>query len=111
MPRGRGSIWRRGAPTCARGCPGYRYSPDRKGEHPQHHFTGALHADGYAGFRDLYKADRNGAVRVAQVACWAHVRRKFHDVHVATGAPIARQVLERIGKLFEVERAINASVR
>ena len=47
------------------------------------------------------------AVRVVEVACWAHARRKFHDVHVATGAPIARQALERIGKLFEVERAIN----
>ena len=42
-----------------------------------------------------------------EVACWAHVRRKFHDVNVATGAPLALQALERIGKLFEVERAIN----
>src|SRR3954454_20927774 len=36
----------------------YRYSPDRKGEHPRGHlsgFRGILQADGYAGFGDLYK--------------------------------------------------------
>jgi hypothetical protein len=31
-----------------------------------------MHADGYAGFEDLY---RSGNVR--EVACMAHVRRKF----------------------------------
>jgi hypothetical protein len=31
-----------------------------------------MHADGYAGFEDLY---RSGAIR--EVACMAHVRRKF----------------------------------
>ena len=88
----------------------YRYSPDRKGEHPQNHlknFKGALHADGYAGFGELYKADKDGIAPVVEVACWSHARRKFHDVHVATGSPLALQALERIGKLFEVERAIN----
>ena len=35
----------------------YRYSQDRKGERPQKHlagFRGHLHADGYAGFGELY---------------------------------------------------------
>src|SRR6185436_8754791 len=35
----------------------FRYSPDRKGEHPLAHlrnFSGVLHADGYAGFEQLY---------------------------------------------------------
>ena len=88
----------------------HRYSPDRKGVHPQGHledFAGALHADGYAGFGELYKPDKNGVVSVLEVACWAHVRRKFHDVHAATTSPIAKEALERIGKLFDVERAVN----
>ena len=79
----------------------YRYSPDRKGVHPQRHladFRGILQADGYAGFGELYKS---GAV--TEVACWAHVRRKFFDIHAANGAPLAHQALERIGALYAVE--------
>ena len=42
----------------------YRYSPDRKGEHPRRHlarFRGFLHADGYAGFGPLYQSRRRQA--------------------------------------------------
>ncbi|HIJ43663.1 MAG TPA: transposase [Rhodospirillaceae bacterium] len=49
----------------------YRYTPDRKGEHPQGHlkaFKGALHADGHAGFGKLYEADKDGVVYVVEVA-------------------------------------------
>jgi hypothetical protein len=41
------------------------------------------------------------------VACWAHVRRKFHDVHLATASPLASEALDRIGALFGIERPIN----
>ena len=37
----------------------YRYSPDRKGEHPRAHlrnFRGILQADAYAGFGPLYQS-------------------------------------------------------
>src|SRR5690348_11878769 len=37
------------------------YSPDRKGEHPQVHlkeFRGVVHADGYAGFNELFVGGR-----------------------------------------------------
>ena len=79
----------------------YRYTPDRKGERPAEHlkgFSGALQADGYAGFDRLYAGGR-----IAEVACWAHVRRKFHDVHAANASPVAREALERIGALYAVE--------
>ena len=52
----------------------YRYTPDRRGEHPQGvlaGFHGHLHADGYAGFEALYGTG-NGRSAVAEVACWAH---------------------------------------
>jgi len=84
----------------------YRYSPDRKGEHPRAQladFRGFLQADGYSGFGQLYEAV-NGQ-QVTEVACWAHVRRKFYDIHVASNAPIAGEALQRIGQLFDVERA------
>jgi transposase len=38
-----------------------------------------LQADAYAGFNELY---RNG--QITEAACWAHARRKIHDVHVRT---------------------------
>jgi transposase len=80
------------------------YSPDRKGEHPVAHlkgFTGVLHADGYAGFNGLYQDGR-----ITEAACWAHVRRKFFDVHAATGSAIAQEALHRIGALYAIEAAI-----
>lgn len=87
----------------------YRYTPDRKGERCREHlsaFAGHLHADGYAGFAELYESAEGKPANVTEVACWAHVRRKFFDVHKANGSPIAREALERIGALFEIERTI-----
>jgi transposase len=80
------------------------YSPDRKGEHPRQHlekFTGVIHADGYAGFKELFAGNR-----IVEAACWAHVRRKFFDVHAAIGSPIAKEALDRIGQLYGVEETI-----
>jgi hypothetical protein len=83
------------------------YSPDRKGEHPQVHlkdFRGVIHADGYAGFNELFVSGR-----IVEAGCWAHVRRKFFDVHAATGSPIAKEALDCIGQLYAVEKTINRS--
>jgi transposase len=82
----------------------FRYSPDRKGEHPLAHlrsFSGVLHADGYAGFEQLYRPGQ-----ISEAACWAHVRRKFFDIHAANDSPIAAEALERIGALYAVEADI-----
>jgi transposase len=95
----------------------YRYTPDRKGEHCRAQlasFTGWLHADGYAGFGKLYEIagasasplPLAGPPRVAEVACWAHVRRGFFDEAKGSGSPIAREALEKIGALFDIERLI-----
>lgn len=86
----------------------YRYSPDRKGEHPQMHlrgFRGILQADAYSGFAPLYAS---GEIREA--ACWAHARRKFYDLYVADRSPIATEALQRIGALYAIEREIRGSV-
>jgi transposase len=81
----------------------YRYSPDRKGEHPRAHlrdFRGILQADGYAGFAKLYG---NGIV---EAACMAHARRKFFDVFERTKSPLAGEALERIAGLYRIEAEI-----
>src|SRR5579862_4807599 len=80
------------------------YSPDRKGEHPRAHlkdFRGVIHADGYAGFNELFIGNR-----IVEAGCWAHARRKFFDVHAAIGSPIAKEVLDRIAQLYAVEEKI-----
>jgi transposase len=82
----------------------FAYSPDRGGEHPVRHlrnFQGALQADAYAGFNQLYKEDR-----IQEVACWAHVRRKFYDLEQAHASPLAREALERIAALYAIEDEI-----
>jgi transposase len=81
----------------------FRYTPDRKAIHPQTHlqpFLGVLQADAYAGFERLY------GERIKEAACWAHVRRKFYDIHVAQTSPIAAEALDRIGRLYAIETEI-----
>ena len=40
------------------------------------------------------------------MACWAHCRRKFHDLEQAHGSPLAREALERIAALYAIEDEI-----
>ena len=82
----------------------FAYSPDRKGEHPHRHlaaFAGTLQADAYAGFKRLYDSGR-----IREAACWAHVRRKFFDIHQAHASPIATEAIQRIGQLYAIESEI-----
>ncbi|MCP5084842.1 MAG: IS66 family transposase [Alphaproteobacteria bacterium] len=80
----------------------YRFSADRRSEHPKVHlesFEGWMHADGYAGFEGLY---RSGAIK--EVACMAHIRRKFVDIVKAQGSVIAEEAVHRIALLYGVEK-------
>lgn len=82
----------------------FAYSQDRKGEHPRQHlkdFRGALQADAYSGFHHLY-----GEGAIYEVACWAHARRKFHDVHLAHASPTTTEAMLRIGALYGIEEEI-----
>ena len=82
----------------------FAYSPDRKSEHPFEHlrsYRGTLQADGFAGFNRLYEKGE-----ILEAACWAHVRRKFHDLFEAHASPIAKEALERIAALYGIEKEI-----
>lgn len=81
----------------------FAYSEDRQGEHPKRHlkdFEGALQADAYAGFHHLYRD------KIYEVACWAHARRKFHDIHVAHASATTTEALARIQALYVIEAEI-----
>ena len=90
--------WVGEAPTAA----WYQFSPDRKGARPSEHlanYTGWMHADGYAGFEELYRSGR-----VHEVACMSHIRRKFVDVHASQGSAIAEETIRRIARLYGIEK-------
>ncbi|MCP4126604.1 MAG: IS66 family transposase, partial [Gammaproteobacteria bacterium] len=82
----------------------YQFTIDRKGEHPVNHlsdYKGWVHADGYAGFNSLFGKDK-----ASEVACMAHIRRKFVDVQQSQGSAIAEEAIKRIAKLYGVEKEV-----
>ena len=82
----------------------FAYSEDRKGEHPRRHlkdFKGALQADAYAGLHHIY-----GDGNIYEVSCWAHARRKLHDIHVVHASPTTTEAMARIGALYGIEEEI-----
>jgi hypothetical protein len=85
----------------------YVYSSNRRAEHPGAHlagFRGMLQVDGYGGFKALRRDRDDGAVVLA--FCWAHLRRRFFDIHAATQSPIAAEALLRIAALYDIEAGI-----
>src|SRR3954463_218910 len=85
----------------------FLYAEDRKGEHPAAHlaeFQGILQVDGYSGFKSLLAGRPPDQIRLA--FCWAHCRRRFYELHQATGSPLAEEALRRIGELYKVEAEI-----
>ena len=100
-----GRIWtyiRDQRPWAGQAPPGavYYFSPNRKGEHPRKHLEnsrGILQADAYSGFKALYERHTDGSVQFREAACWAHLRRDFHDVWTGTKSEIAKEALDRIG--------------
>ena len=85
----------------------YQFSVDRKGIRTIGHlkdYSGWMHADGYAGFEKLYQTGR-----IREVACMAHVRRKFVDVQQSQGSAIAEEAIMRIAALYAVEKEARGS--
>ena len=110
----KGRIWayvRDQRPWAGEAPPGavYRFAPDWKEEHVREHLgraRGILQADCYKGYAKLYASTPDGAAPLREAACWAHLRRDFHDVWTATKSGIAREALDRIGALYDIERMI-----
>src|SRR5512135_2838612 len=80
----------------------YDYTPRRTRDGPEQflkEFCGYLQADAFSGYDRLCAGPD-----VIEVACWAHVRRKFFEAR--TSAPVlAHAALARIRQLYAVEHA------
>jgi hypothetical protein len=82
----------------------FTYAPGRSGQHADNilsGFSGILQVDGYAGYNRLLKRP---AQDVTLAYCWAHARRKLHDVAQSGAAPIAQEGLAQIQALYRIEK-------
>ena len=61
-------------------------------------YTGALVVDDFAGYKELFKS-----TPMRELACWAHARRKFFELHAANKSVMAAEALTRIAAIYEVE--------
>ncbi len=108
-----------GAPPAAM----FYYSRDRGGAHVEAHlanWSGVLQADAYGGYNRLYDVDRM-PTPILKAACWAHARRPFFalaDIEASARrnaegkvpvpiSPLALEIVQRMDRLFEIERGIN----
>jgi len=82
----------------------FTYAPGRSGQHADNilkGFSGTLQVDGYAGYNRLLKRPAHD---VTLAYCWAHARRKLHDVAQSGAAPIAQEGLAQIQALYRIEK-------
>src|SRR5215813_6117634 len=86
----------------------YRFEDSRGGECVERHlagFTGILQVDGYAAYNRLARsAGANEGVTLA--ACFAHVRRRFYELHVNESSRLATQTVTTMAGLWEIEADI-----
>ena len=93
----------------------YSYAPGRGSEHASallKDFRGILQTDGYVAYKSVAGATggtgdkRSDGTGVTLAHCWAHCRRRFFDIAKAGPAPIAREALQRIAALYQIEAEI-----
>lgn len=89
----------------------FDYQTSRAGAHARaflQDWQGHLMVDDYSGYKALFAAGPT------ELACLAHIRRKFFEVHAASGSPVADEALRRIGQLYAIEQqgaALSAPAR
>ena len=64
-------------------------------------YRGILQCDGYAGYRKLARASHSNGLRLA--GCWAHLRRRFFDLHANGESVVATATVEQMKLLWAVE--------
>lgn len=98
--------------------PGHRiivfdYQGNRSGQHARNFlggWQGHLMVDDYNGYKALFAGDGNNTA-CTELACLAHIRRKFFDLYQANQSPMSKAALEKIADLYDIEtQAKNLSI-
>lgn len=88
----------------------FRFEDSRAGDCVADHldgYNGVVQVDGYTAYNSIAKkAHANTGAILA--GCWAHLRRKFYDLHVAESLPVATTTVERMKALWAVEDDIRS---
>ena len=82
----------------------YRFEDSRSGDCAARHlgdYRGILQCDGYAGYRKLARDPRANGLRLA--GCWAHLRRRFFELHANGESVVASATVEQMKLLWAVE--------
>lgn len=82
----------------------YFYTQGRGSKHAKEFlegYEGFLQVDEYSGYSPAIKASKNKIIRVG---CWAHARRGFEKASVVNPESKAIEMMDLIGKLYELER-------
>lgn len=97
----------------------YRFENSRGAECVARHlagFNGILQVDGYAAYTSMIKAQakagRNEQIKLA--GCWAHLRRKFYDLHMSGISQTATNTVVAMAQLWRIEdeaRGKSADIR
>lgn len=97
----------------------YRFEDSRGGDCVARHlagFSGILQVDGYSAYTSLAKTRaKTGSNEPIQLAgCWAHLRRKFYDLHISGVSQAATESIVAMTELWKLEdkvRGENAESR
>jgi transposase len=83
----------------------FDYQQGRSGEYARQFlggWTGHLMVDDYVSYKALFSKD--GKINLCiDLACLAHARRKFFDLHQANQSLMALQALQHIAALYAIE--------
>lgn len=71
-------------------------------------WRGSLVVDDFSGYKQLMGDAQGGDApgQITEVGCWAHARRKFHDLQLANQSQIAEQAVRQMAQIYAVEREV-----
>ena len=86
----------------------YRFEDGRGADCVARHlsgFSGILQVDGYSAYTSLVKLRaKTGSNETVQLAgCWAHLRRKFYDLHISGVSNAATTTIVTMAELWRIE--------
>ncbi|PTB16720.1 IS66 family transposase [Trinickia symbiotica] len=81
----------------------YEFADTRAGEHARKflgNWRGKLVCDEHSGYKAGFE------LGITEIACVAHARRRFFELHASNKSEIAEQALKYFGELYAVERHV-----